>query len=155
MSQENKMNEQRYEQLLESYGANTARWPEQERALALAYAQKNAERAAQIRAGSSDLDTLLDSNVHAACGNDLLMARILNAAQDMSQDGLPANDRANYTPLQARWKSLVATLLLTTGIGFSLGQTATADADYQTAETLLLTDYQTSFEAADWAEMQK
>ena len=154
MSHENKMDEQRYEQLLESYGANTARWPEQERELALTFAEKNPERAAQIRARGDDLDTMLDNNIHAG-SNDLLMARILNAAQNIPQDGLPANDRANYAPLQARWKSLAATLLLTTGIGFSLGQTATADADYQTAETLLLTDYQTSLEAADWAEMQK
>ena len=152
MSQKTEMNEQRYEQIIESYGTNPARWPEQERALAQTFAQENPDLTAQIHASAAELDILLDSNVHVGSSDNLLMARIMKSAQDMPQDGRPANDRAYYAPVQARWKSLAATLLLTTGLGFGIGQTAAADSEYQIAEALLSTDYQTNFEAADWTE---
>ncbi|MBL4853917.1 MAG: hypothetical protein JKY25_06720 [Robiginitomaculum sp.] len=68
----------------------------------------------------------------------LLQVRILKSAKQTPQDGLSTG--ASYTNF-ASWKSVVATLILTTGIGFGLGQfqgqAASENTDYLSAEALL------------------
>ncbi len=152
MTKNNNIDILRYTQIVESYGVNPARWPNGERQAALGFAAQNSNLTAQIRAQSEQLDQLLNSNDKNSSPPDFLMSRIMKSAQEMPQDGLPAND---YAPVQTRWKSLAATLLLTTGLGFGIGatQTTSANADeYQIAEALLASNYDIEYEAADWTE---
>jgi len=135
-----KMTKTRFAEIIEAYGANPARWPEEERTAAQDFAANNKNLAEKIINDARQLDQLLDTSSKQATDNNLLMARIMTAAQDTPQDGVPAND---MTTLPRRlmptppWKSLAATLVLTTGIGFGIGQSAAAASDIAQAEALL------------------
>ncbi|PHS35099.1 MAG: hypothetical protein COA91_13665 [Robiginitomaculum sp.] len=80
------------------------------------------------------MQELLESGRKPDTDISLLQARILKAALQTSQDA--SSTGASYTNI-ASWKSIAATLILTTGIGFGLGQIPTQHSDYIAAETLL------------------
>jgi hypothetical protein len=69
---------ERFIALLETYGGRTERWPEDERAGALALLERSAEARAQL-AAAADLDALLD-RVAAPVPAAALTARILATA---------------------------------------------------------------------------
>lgn len=74
------MDRQRFEHLLEAYGADFARWPAEERQAGEAYAAARADEVAASRAGESALDALLDAHrAPVADAPELLTARILAA----------------------------------------------------------------------------
>ncbi len=74
------MDRQRFEHLLEAYGADFARWPAEERQAGEAYAAAHADEVAVSRGGERALDALLDTQrtSHVAAP-ELLTARILAA----------------------------------------------------------------------------
>ncbi len=77
----------------------------------------------------------------------LLRARILKAALDTPQDG-HKDSRVLPIPYKnfAVWKSIAATLILTTGIGFSFGQTANENTAYASAEALLSMSFNSDYD---------
>jgi len=72
------MDRTRFEALLEAYGADPRRWPEAERAAAVAFASAHPEMGA-VAAEAARLDAVLDAGRTEARGSDLLQARILAA----------------------------------------------------------------------------
>lgn len=161
------MKHEHYRELVNTYGVHPARWPEDMRVDALAYAYKHPEQAAKTNAGDTILDKVLDRAALPDTSTDLLMARILKKAQETPQETLqqqglqietPANDHPTRfladdieRPSALRWKALAATLLITMGIGFGLGQTLSEDPDYLAAETLLAFNNDTDNASFDWA----
>jgi hypothetical protein len=74
------MDRQRFEHLLEAYGADFARWPAEERQAGEAYAAAHADEVAMLSADERALDALLDAHrVPAKDAPELLTARILAA----------------------------------------------------------------------------
>jgi hypothetical protein len=68
------MDEERFERLIEAYGAESARWPQAERALALRYLAAT-PAAHRTRAGARRLDEVLDAWAPDGAGASLI-ARI-------------------------------------------------------------------------------
>jgi hypothetical protein len=161
-SSENMMSEDRFIDLVECYGVDPENWPVSERTDGLMFREQNPERAREICAESEQLDHLLETGRRNSDNTDLLAARILKMAQETAQDGYAANDQKNnqQAPLphipsrrQSPWKSIAATLVITTGIGFAAGQTAAANSDrYDVAEALLSLDDDTTYEAGNVLE---
>lgn len=158
------MTKQQYQDLVSTYGVHPSRWPENLRLSALTFTQTNAKIAAKINEGEAVLDTLLDATHLPETDNDLLMARIITAAKNTSQQGFlhietPANDHPTRfladddmgTPMP-NWKKIAATLLITMGIGFGLGQSLTVNSEYYTAETLLAFNSEAEISANLWLE---
>ncbi len=158
------MRHEQYRELVNTYGAHPARWPEDMRVDALTYAYKNPEQAAKTNAGDTILDKALDAGALPKTDNDLLMARILQAAKETPQQtALPIESPANDHPTQfladdikapyvLKWKTLAATLLITMGIGFGWGQSMTDNSDYLDAETLLAFNNDTDSTALTWSD---
>ncbi len=80
------------------------------------------------------LDEILAAGRKPEADISLLHARILKATAQIPQDE-PAV-RTLYGHI-ASWKSVAATLILTTGLGFGLGQIFNENSAYISAETLL------------------
>jgi hypothetical protein len=119
------MNQTRFDAIIEAYGADPRRWPEAERADAMAWAQARAET---IRAQEA-LDRALDLYA-APLDLDRFAARAL--------DGFSGDRGANVlTRLPLRrsagplW-ALAACALLGIALGFGAGRTAPTDAAYET-----------------------
>lgn len=74
------MNRERFEHLLEAYGADFARWPEGERAAGEAFARWNAGEIAAPLASARALDAVLDSVKAERLDLDALTATVLASA---------------------------------------------------------------------------
>lgn len=72
------MDRQRFEHLLEAYGADFARWPAEERTAGEAFVAAHAD-AARLVADERALDEALDGGRTPPVASDLLAARILAA----------------------------------------------------------------------------
>jgi len=73
------MDRQRFDHLLEAYGADFARWPADEREAAAAFAVAHAPALADALNDARALDCVLDSRRVAGDAPELLSARILAA----------------------------------------------------------------------------
>ncbi len=73
------MDRQRFEHLLEAYGADFVRWPAEERAAGAAYAAANAGEVAALLDDARAIDAALDTRRAPADAPELLAARILAA----------------------------------------------------------------------------
>ena len=91
------------------------------------------------------------------------MARILHTAKNTPQDTLrhiktPANDHPTQfladdvvnSPF-AKWKLIAATLLITIGLGFSIGQSMVERSDYWNAESLYAFNLDHDYSGSEWA----
>jgi len=148
------MTENRFREIIDAYGAHDKRWPESERKRAHAFRSDNPRLAAQICEGQLSVDTALDSATKPDTDSALLMARILKQAQSIPQTGT----RANNSPAAARrrigappWKSLAATLILSTGMGFGIAQAAASASVMTQAEALLAANSDAAY-SYDWLE---
>lgn len=103
------MNALRFVQIVESYGANSARWPADEREAALEFASRH-PTGQMLMDEASQLDELL-STVMPPTPSELLRARILKKAGESAPEYKPANDRLPF-------RALAATLLVSACIGF-------------------------------------
>lgn len=148
-----RIDEIRVQELVIAYGADAERWPEVERQVGQAWLADNPDRARKLLAEAEALEHMLDIADHLVSDTSLLQARILKAAQSTRQDEvagiLAANDSVPIASKLANWKSVAATLLLTTGIGFGIGQAAAADTSYASAEALLSISMQSDYDETD------
>lgn len=74
------MNRTRFDQLLEAYGADFARWPASERAAGAVYAAEHTEEVAEALREAQALDAALDAVRGTAPDVGALSARLLGAA---------------------------------------------------------------------------
>ena len=146
-----KLNKSRVQELIQSYGANPKRWPQAEQQAGAAWLEDNPALAQKLLADAHTLDQALNT-VHATTGGTaLLQARILRAAISTAQEGVANAVAANDTAptVFSSWKAAAAVLLLTTGMGFGIGQVAAADTSYASAEALLSISMQSEYVEAD------
>jgi len=136
-----KMNALRFVEIMQAYGSDSARWPESERAAALAFA-KTHEPAAQILAQSRQLDDLLSTQT-APAPSDLLKSRILKQAT-------PIQPAAKARPAFYR----IAAVLLFAGIAgiFAAGQMGGDDFTEEEINLLVETEEAAEVEYADASE---
>ena len=148
-----KMNKIRIAELIQSYGADSKRWPQIEQQIGQNWLAKHPEKVQKLLTEARTLDQILGTELHTASDTSLLQARILRAAQNTVQDNIastvPANDSLPVLSKLANWKSVAATLILTTGIGFGVGQVAAANTTYASAEALLSISMQGEYAEAD------
>jgi hypothetical protein len=138
------MMKNRFRDMVEAYGGDPKRWPDAQREAAKAFMAAHPRIAGPILADARVLDGVLDERHATPSDNSLLMARILKAAQTTPQDRADLLVAAHDIPHEVGqglrmppWKSLAATLLLTTGMGFVVGQTAASSSEIDQAEALL------------------
>lgn len=110
------MNRERFEQLLDAYGADPRRWPEAERADALAFRDAHASEEESALTQARQLDALLDVARETAAPSDLLAARVLKAAPK------PGSGSIGWKPMAA----LAACAVLGIVAGFGVGSLAPA-----------------------------
>ena len=115
------MDRNRFEYLLEAYGADFARWPAAERALAEAYARAHANEIEALLGAARWLDDALDADKVSLQPSAGLSARILAAAP-----GAAPLRRAKAAG--AGW-ALAACTLLGVLIGYGGGALAATSAD--------------------------
>lgn len=155
-SSKNEMTRDRFDDLVNSYGANPRRWPEEKHAHAEAFIASNKAVAKEILGKATQLDMALDTARTTMSDASLLAARILKQANEIAPDGRAANDTVMQAPLvrtQAPWKTMAATLLITTGIGFSAGQAAASNSTkFDTAEALLSLDSDNAYDSGNLLE---
>lgn len=146
-----KLNKSRVLELIRSYGADPKRWPQAERQAGQTWLAENPASAKELLADATDLDQVLNTVAAPTSDTALLQARILRAAQNMAQDGASYGIAANDTAATvfSAWKAIAATLVLTTGMGFGVGQVATADTSYASAEALLSLSMQSDYAETD------
>ena len=106
----------RFIQLLESYGAQPNHWPSEERAAALAFAEKF-EDAKTLLSETQALDVALNASIPPA-PSDLLRARVLKRAQ--TQATAPQAARVSRSTLLP-FRAIAATLLVGVFVGISSG----------------------------------
>lgn len=75
------MDRTRFEALLDAYGADAARWPEEERAAAQAFAAAHAQEVAPLVAAARALDGALGALGAAPAPSEFLSARVLAGAR--------------------------------------------------------------------------
>lgn len=142
------LNKARMRELIQSYGADTRRWPEAERQSGQAWLTSHPKVVQKLLADAQNLDQMLDMMHQPASDTSMLKARILKVAEHTEQNSIAANDSSAPSRL-ASWKSVAATLVLTTGIGFGIGQVAAADTSYASAEALLSISMQSDYDEID------
>ena len=116
------MDRARFEYLLDAYGADFDRWPSEERAAAIVFAQDHAETAGPLLAGAHALDATLNLARSQVSPSAALSARILEAARRASSEGRAPNFS------RAGW-ALAACTLLGVIIGYGGGALAAPSAD--------------------------
>ena len=138
------MRKNRFREIVKAYGGDPKRWPDAEREAATAFMAAHPDVGDAVLADARALDGVLDGGNLVPSANDLLMARILKAAHTTPQDRadlpIPANDIPHGAGQGLRmppWKSLAATLLLTTGMGFVMGNAVASSSEIDQAEALL------------------
>jgi hypothetical protein len=113
----------RFRTILNAYGAASERWPQDERAAALALARTSVAAAralADARIFDESLETYAFSNSTLEPNRfALLQARIVNAAQPMMQSWMGRWFGVSLTPMQL-WPSL-AGLAMASILGFAVG----------------------------------
>lgn len=109
------MNRERFEQLLDAYGADPKRWPSAERAAGEAFAAENANDVADLLAAARALDATMDAARETVKPDAARVAAILAKAPK------PA---AGVSPV-ARW-ALAACALLGVTLGYGGGLMAPA-----------------------------
>lgn len=113
----------RFIQLLESYGAQPARWPQDERDSAMAFAQKF-EDAKTLLSEAGTLDAALSDNV-APAPSDILKARILRSAQaETTAPDITVTSKAKSLPLRAIAATLLVGIFVGLGSGYLSPQTS-------------------------------
>jgi len=105
------MTQERFIEIIEAYGADPARWPEAERADALAHAEAHPEQADPVLAEAAALDALLE--LVEVQPSDLLQRRILKA--------FPAPPARTVRPQWQIPVAAAAALLVGAFIGFASG----------------------------------
>jgi hypothetical protein len=105
------MNLARFRTIVECYGADSSRWPEQERAEALAFAGYSKEAEAILREAAG-LDSLLKKLPLPEPSSDLLraVAEIPLRHEPATASDMPSGWRL-YWPFGAPWKSVLAAAL--------------------------------------------
>ncbi len=151
-----KINKSKVLELVSFYGADLKRWPSTQRQAGQIWLDKNPALAQEILADAIILEQALNTISAPASNTILLQARILREVTHTAQEGIPYEIAANDTAptLQAltvfsAWKAVAATLLLTTGMGFGIGQVAAADTSYVSAEALLSISMQSGYAETD------
>jgi len=129
---------ERLNELIAAYGADPQRWPAIERDEARAFMDANPNITKVALDEAHILDTILDDEKKNVSNTDFLAARILKAAQAEAVP-IPAAANDRLIPwAKSTWKSVAATLVITTGFGFAAGQSAVAKSmRMDTAEALL------------------
>jgi hypothetical protein len=117
------MDRARFEYLLDAYGADFRRWPQDERAAAERFAREHAQDLAAPLNEARGLDQSLDLAGGSATPNDALSGRILAAAPRARRR---AARRPTFAP--AGW-ALAACTLLGVLIGYGGGALAAPSAD--------------------------
>ena len=154
-----KMTSERLLELSAAYGADPNRWPDNERDAATTFMDAKPKVARNVMDDAQSLDHLLDGGKKDVTNTDFLAARILKAAQELDGVENPANDMvrgpAHLPKRQPAWRSIAATLVITTGIGFAMGQSAAAkSARIAEAETLLSLTLDNPFDSSDiWEDL--
>lgn len=118
------MQASRFEALIDAYGADPARWPDAERASALAFAEANPDLAARLTREAARLDAAL-ALARVEAPSPALMADILKSA----------DERNGFAP---PWARLAAAIAISAGLGLgwggaSLGGAADGEAAYALA----------------------
>ena len=160
------MHTHRFQTLLDTYGAAPHRWPRAERGPAQDWMTAHPAKAQTLMAQAKALDAVLDTANPAnhapsddpASALDSLKAQIMTAAQATDQS-LPAAPQPLLTPqfrkprfTIASWQAMAATLFLTTGMGFGIGQMASAHTNITMGQALLGYSLQTNYDMADLAD---
>lgn len=107
------MNRERFDALLDAFGADLRRWPADERAAAEAFATQHDEEIAGSMGAARALDGVLDGACAAEPPSSALTSRILAAAP-------PVRVRAQVFDRRAGW-ALAACALLGVMLGFGGG----------------------------------
>jgi len=133
-----KMTIERLNELIAAYGADPQRWPAIEHDEARAFMDAHPIITQATLDEARSLDSILDGEKKNVSNTDFLAARILKAAQTETMPiPIAANDRL-IPWAKSTWKSVAATLVITTGFGFAAGQSAVAKSmRMDTAEALL------------------
>ena len=154
-----KMTSERLIDLIAAYGADPKRWPDNERDAATAFMVANPKMAQNAMDDAQNLDQMLDGRKKDITNTDFLAARIMKAAQELDGVESPANDMAggpaHLPKRQPAWRSIAATFVITTGVGFAIGQSAAAkSARIAEAETLLSLTLDNPFDSSDiWEDL--
>lgn len=109
------MNRERFEQLLDAYGADPKRWPSAERAAGEAFAAAHPEDVVQMLTAARALDATMDA------ARETLKPDVARVAAILAKAPKPA---ASVSPL-ARW-ALAACALLGVTLGYGGGLMAPA-----------------------------
>ncbi|WP_203294271.1 hypothetical protein [Maricaulis parjimensis] len=105
------MMQERFFEIIEAYGANPARWPEDEHEAVLAFIDAHPELAGEALADAAALDAMMELDERAP--SDLLQRRILNA--------FPAEPVSVARPQWQIPVAAAAALLVGAFIGFASG----------------------------------
>lgn len=105
---EGKISKSRAQALIAAYGADPERWPEAERADALAWLEGSSEGQHQLR-DAADLDALLQGAVRAEPTN-MLKARLLEDAVQASVSG-NVRERRGESAVPASWIERLADMV--------------------------------------------
>ena len=102
--------------LVDTYGANTQRWPEDSRSEALAFVENHADIANPLLLEAKKLDEALDA-VKITPGTDMLKARILQAVNE-----LPSNQPAQAATQPTsglKYRAVAAMMAISFVLGFA------------------------------------
>lgn len=105
-----------FKRLVETYGSNAARWPEEQRSEMQAFMRVHPKVAESILLSEQILDETLDS-VRLEPGTDMLKARILSSLPEAREDVLPTP--ANNNLARFSQKAVAALMLLAFTVGFA------------------------------------
>lgn len=136
------MNALRFVEIVQAYGADSARWPDQDRAAALEFSIRH-DSAAQILTQAERLDAVLDSRF-APAPSDLLKSRILKQVRPQVR-----SEADQSAPL--RWKPFAAGAACLFIAGFIGLTTLTGGQNgaFSDAEIDLIVETETSVQYAD------
>lgn len=145
------MTKEEFETMVAQYGASPHRWPADMAGRARDFMASNTDTADRLLKSERALDALLDMANVPNVENQLLRARILRTARQTSAANTGTEAHQTYKR-PAYWRALAATILLTTGIGFGLGQAAVTHAQSDTGEALLMASLNADYSADDFLE---
>jgi len=146
------MSLERFEELVDAYGASSDRWPDHDRAAALALVADDGDAAALLEAAQG-MDDLLDLAPPVEEPAPALRRRVLEAAPQPRQTWLERLDQltARLWPFSPRWQpatGLAAAAVLGIVVGTAVPETAAASEPVDVTELAFGSE-------ADWPSVEE
>ena len=138
--------------LVETYGANSARWPDDKREVAIAFMKTRKEDCAIVLNAEQNLDNLLDSG-RLNPGTDILKARIMSSIDNQPVQSVDNTTSRRRVGSSFGHKAIAAMMLVSFSLGFGGASVLKLPVQNTDSGNYVASENPEDYLSNEWAEL--